>query len=60
LNENEKVENFHMKTIQNGENSDDFTYTYSLEEGISEVRGGMKVLKDMDYPDEILRGAPPP
>lgn len=60
LDENEKVENFHMKTIQNGENSDDFTYTYSLEEGISEVRGGMKVLKDMDYPDEILRGAPPP
>jgi DNA mismatch repair protein MutS len=60
LDENEKVENFHMKTIQNGENRDDFTYTYSLEEGISEVRGGMKVLKDMDYPDEILRGAPPP
>ena len=33
----------------------DFEYTYLLKKGISEVRGGMKVLKDMNYPDEILR-----
>jgi len=29
-------------------------YTYKLVEGISRIQGAMKVLRDMDYPDEIL------
>ena len=33
---------------------DDFTYTYKLEKGISEVKGGIKVLKDLEYPPEII------
>jgi len=33
----------------------DFTYTYKLEEGISKVKGGLKVLKDLKYPSSILR-----
>ena len=43
-----------MKTIKKGEDGNDFTYTYLLKKGISEVRGGIKVLQDLNYPQEIL------
>ena len=29
-------------------------YTYKLESGISEVKGGIHVLKEMNYPNEII------
>ena len=29
-------------------------YTYKLEPGISEVKGGINVLTDMNYPKEII------
>lgn len=29
-------------------------YTYKLDEGISKVKGGLKILHDMNYPKEIL------
>ena len=29
-------------------------YTYKLEEGISTIKGGIKVLKDLKYPNEII------
>ena len=35
----------------------DFEYTYLLTKGISEVKGGIKVLIDMKYPEEILANA---
>ena len=31
-----------------------FKYTYLLEDGISKIKGGVKVLKDLDYPLEII------
>jgi hypothetical protein len=31
-----------------------FEYTYELMRGISNIRGGLKVLHDMNYPKEIL------
>ena len=34
--------------------NDDFKYTYKLEKGISDIKGGIKVLKDLDYPAEIV------
>ena len=40
-----------MKTIKTNDN---FKYTYVLEEGISKIKGGIKVLHDMNYPKEIL------
>ena len=40
-----------MKTIQY---NDIFEYTYLIEKGISNVKGGIKVLSDMNYPKEIL------
>ncbi len=46
------VINNHMKT--NKLNSGSFEYTYILTNGISNVKGGLKVLSDMDYPSEIL------
>ena len=52
LKKNKKIENFHMETKQ--ENGD-FSYTYLLKKGISEVRGGFKVLCDMNYPEEICK-----
>jgi len=49
---NERVKNYHMKTIV-GEDSG-LTYKYKLVKGISSIKGGLKVLKDMKYPEEIL------
>jgi len=40
-----------MKTIKKNDN---FNYTYELIEGISKIKGGLKVLQDMKYPQEIL------
>jgi hypothetical protein len=48
-----QFKNCYMKTKSN-ENGDSFHYTYELEDGISDIRGGMKVLRDMNYPQEIL------
>lgn len=52
LEQNQSHKNYHMETIQNG--SDNFKYTYVFKEGISTVKGGIKVLIDMEYPKEIL------
>ena len=36
------------------EEHDTFQYTYKLEKGISTIKGGVKVLKDLEYPNEII------
>jgi hypothetical protein len=40
-----------MKTLNN---LGTFVYTYLIEKGISNIKGGIKVLSDMNYPKEIL------
>lgn len=55
LEKKENMKNCHMKVLKTGE--DDFEYTYLLEDGISIVKGGVKVLMDMDYPQEIIDSA---
>jgi DNA mismatch repair ATPase MutS len=35
-------------------NEEDFKYTYKMAKGISTIKGGVKVLKDLDYPQEII------
>jgi energy-coupling factor transporter ATP-binding protein EcfA2 len=40
---------------KSAEEAVDFHYTYKLEKGISKVKGGLKVLKDLKYPASILR-----
>lgn len=46
------VLNMHMKIdcITNGE----FKYRYKIQEGISTIKGGVKVLRDLDYPKFII------
>lgn len=48
---NKQIKNYNMKTIKQNES---FQYTYLLQEGISKIKGGLKVLHDMRYPKEIL------
>jgi len=55
LEKKENMKNCHMKVLKTGE--DDFEYTYLLENGISVIKGGIKVLMDMDYPQEIIDSA---
>ena len=51
LAKNKFIKNYSMKTVKKNDN---FEYTYLMEEGISKIKGGLKVLKDMNYPKEIL------
>ena len=41
-------------TIKQNDSKSDFEYTYKLKKGISKVKGGIKVLKDLNYPKEII------
>ena len=45
------MNNYHMmiETI-----NEDFKYTYKMKKGISDIKGGIKILKDLEYPLEIL------
>jgi DNA mismatch repair ATPase MutS len=66
--EAERVENMHMKIERTGDQgqgqgqgqegekkeSNSIRYTYKLGKGISSVKGGIKVLEDLDYPIEII------
>ena len=51
LSKNKMIQNYNMKTLKKNNN---FEYTYELIEGISKIKGGLKVLHDMKYPQEIL------
>jgi hypothetical protein len=46
------IKNYYMDTTITENN--DFKYSFKLLKGISEVKGGIKVLKDMNYPSEII------
>ena len=48
--------NYHMEidTGDNDANNIDYRYTYQMVSGISKIKGGIKVLKDLEYPDEII------
>jgi hypothetical protein len=63
--EAERVENMHMKIKRTGglgqgqgqedkQEPNSIKYTYKLGKGISSVKGGIKVLEDLDYPIEII------
>jgi hypothetical protein len=51
LSKNKNIKNYNMKTLKKNDN---FEYVYLLQEGISKIKGGLKVLQDMNYPKEIL------
>ena len=49
---NNNIQNYKMivKINTNGT----FNYTYKIKKGISKLKGGIRVLKDMNYPDHII------
>jgi hypothetical protein len=51
LNNNKRIINCSMKTAKNGNKIE---YLYKLEKGISNVKGGINVLYEMNYPNEII------
>jgi hypothetical protein len=55
LHGNRLFENFHMDTREDSTGEPGvFEYTYLMKPGMSQTRGGVKVLRDMNYPDEII------
>jgi energy-coupling factor transporter ATP-binding protein EcfA2 len=40
---------------ENDDDKNDFEYTYMMIPGVSNIRGGAKILKQMNYPNEILQ-----
>uniref|UniRef100_A0A6C0I2X1 DNA mismatch repair proteins mutS family domain-containing protein n=1 Tax=viral metagenome TaxID=1070528 RepID=A0A6C0I2X1_9ZZZZ len=48
----DKVANYKM--VVNVLSDGTFNYTYKLKKGISSLKGGVRVLKDMGYPSEII------
>jgi DNA mismatch repair ATPase MutS len=46
------IENYKMEV--NVREDGTFEYTYKIKKGISKIKGGIRVLKDMDYPEEII------
>lgn len=49
-----KIRNCRMKTIID-KDTEKITYTYKINRGISKVHGALDVLKQMDFPDEIIQ-----
>lgn len=48
----ETIQNYKMKVIVLPDGT--FEYTYKLKKGISKIKGAIRVLKDMNYPKEII------
>jgi hypothetical protein len=47
-----KIRNYKMGTVANATGG--FKFTYLLEPGISKIEGAVKILKDMNYPQEMI------
>jgi len=52
LRETSKLQNLHMEVADRG--NYDFKYLYTLRPGISAIKGGIKVLYDLQYPASIV------
>lgn len=52
LKKHENIQNYKMNVI---EKEDSFVFTYKMKKGISKVHGALKILEDMEYPDEIVQ-----
>jgi hypothetical protein len=48
----DRVQNYKM--VVNVLEDGTFDYTYKIKKGISKIKGGVRILKDMNYPDEII------
>ena len=52
LRKHENIQNYKMNVIEKDES---FVFTYKMKKGISKVHGALKILEDMEYPDEIVQ-----
>ena len=48
-----RVQNYKMDVII--DENDNYTYTYKLKKGISNIKGARRVLKDLNYPEQIIQ-----
>jgi len=48
-----RVQNYKMDVII--DKNDNYTYTYKLKKGISNIKGARRVLKDLNYPEQIIQ-----
>jgi DNA mismatch repair ATPase MutS len=53
LSKEQNIENYNMKILI--DNNDNMKYTYKIHKGISYIKGGLSVLKDLNYPDVIIK-----
>ena len=51
--DNENIENYRMIVVRDADDGK-LKYKYLLERGICKMRGGIDILRQMDYPEEIL------
>ena len=51
FNENKNVKNYKMNTY---EKNDNLEYTYKIKPGISKIKGGIYVLKDLNFPRKLI------
>ena len=49
---NTKTSNYFMSVQDDG---NDFNFTYKIKKGINKTKGGIKVLKDLEYPEKLLK-----
>jgi hypothetical protein len=52
--ESDRVDNYKMD-VEKDATSGKIKYTYKLKRGISDIHGAIKILEDMNYPEEILQ-----
>ena len=53
IEDHENIQNYKMCVEKTEEN--DLIYQYKIEKGVTNVKGGIEVLKQMKYPDEIMQ-----
>lgn len=44
-----------LKTKVNRDSNNNFEFTYKIQTGINEINGGTKILKDLEFPEEIIK-----
>ena len=49
---NKNIQNYKMNVLE--DKIGDLTYTYKIKKGISNIQGAIKILEQMEYPEEIL------
>jgi DNA mismatch repair ATPase MutS len=52
LKKNKNIENWKMDAIC--DEKEEIQYTYKIKKGVSKIQGAIKVLRDMEYPKEIM------